>query len=215
LEEILMFKVKLRTITVFLAIGIAAASFAGCTARKTDNLAKNFDKEIVFPLEKPYTLSYWVPIYGGSGTLTSYDDMAMYKEYEKATNVHIDFIHPVIGSETEQFNVMLASGEYPDMIDGFDARYNGKSTKGYEDGIIIALNDLLKLHAPNLSNNYEKISLSLLPYVLNEQDLHLGVPLIYGGRFCARGAGPIIQRWIFLKKEDLKSLKQLTSGKLL
>lgn len=74
-----------------------------------------------------------------------------YKELEERTNVHIEWIVPASGSEREQFNLMLSSGELADLMfisptglnypDGLDA--------AIDDGYFLDLTDLLPKYAPN------------------------------------------------------------------
>jgi putative aldouronate transport system substrate-binding protein len=55
--------------------------------------------------------------------LTTYaedlNEIEFYKSLEKATGVRIEFQHPASGTSAnilEQLNILLASGDYPDMI---------------------------------------------------------------------------------------------------
>ncbi len=50
---------------------------------------------------------------------------------------------------TEQFSLMIASGEYPDCIVAFADRYTGGAERGYDDEIIIDMTDLIHTYAPN------------------------------------------------------------------
>lgn len=83
-------------------------------------------------------------------TLTSYSELLMYKEMEKRTGIEIEFIHPAQGTTgTEAFQILLSSGDYPDMIESGWSAYTGGPDQAIEDGIIIALNDYMKEYAPN------------------------------------------------------------------
>ena len=42
--------------------------------------------------------------------------MAAYQETEKKTGIHIEFQHPAVGQEKNQFNLLMSSGDYPDVI---------------------------------------------------------------------------------------------------
>jgi putative aldouronate transport system substrate-binding protein len=104
-------------------------------------------------VEDKLTLTYWVPLSGNVGaTLTTYADMTCYKEMEKLTNIHLEFQHPPTGQEAEQFNLMVASGKFPDVIEnGGWLGAPGGPAKYLRDGVILRLNELIEEHAPNLS----------------------------------------------------------------
>lgn len=101
--------------------------------------------------KKDITLSYWSAMGAASSRiLKSYNDMLFYQELEKITGVKISFQHPAVGSETEQFNLLIASGKYPDMIEYNFLNYPGGPEKALSDNVIIELNDVIDKYAPNL-----------------------------------------------------------------
>jgi putative aldouronate transport system substrate-binding protein len=105
-------------------------------------------------------LTYWVPNHAAaSGQMKTYAEMGMYKELEKATGVKVDFQHPPleVPQAQEQFNLMIATNELPDVIEaswgatsGAVIRYPGGPEKAILDKKIIKLNDLIDKYAPNL-----------------------------------------------------------------
>lgn len=99
---------------------------------------------------EPVTLTYWVPLDGNAAaTISSYSENKMYQELEKITNVKIEFLHPTLNQEKEQFNLMIASRDLPDLIEYGWIGYDGGPEKAISDGIIIRLNDLLDQYAPD------------------------------------------------------------------
>lgn len=67
--------------------------------------------------DEAITLKIWMPMDGNMGTVSSnYNDNAFFKEMEKRTGVHLEFITPATGEEQSSFNLMIASGELPDII---------------------------------------------------------------------------------------------------
>ncbi|MGL6173275.1 MAG: extracellular solute-binding protein [Cellulosilyticaceae bacterium] len=95
------------------------------------------------------SFTYWVPIHGNAATiLKNYSESKMYQELEKRTGVKVEFVHPPQGSEKEQFNIMINSGDYPDMISQPSA-YTGGNDKAIDDGVYLRLNELIEENAPN------------------------------------------------------------------
>ncbi|RAU96548.1 extracellular solute-binding protein [Paenibacillus sp. YN15] len=99
----------------------------------------------------PLTLSYWVAMSGDAArSLKSLGDSMFFQELEKRTGVHVNFQHPATGSEKEQFNLMIASGKLPDVIESDFTTYPGGPEKAITDKVIIPLNEIIEKHAPNL-----------------------------------------------------------------
>lgn len=91
-------------------------------------------------------LTYWTPLSGNvAATLKSYADITCYKEMEKVTNVKISFQHvPDNPQAQEAFNLLVASGKYPDVIEyNWLANYAGGPARAVRDGLIQRLNPYL------------------------------------------------------------------------
>ena len=84
-----------------LALG-ALCTAAGCGGDKAANGEKA-------------SIKYWVRNYANA-YVDSYSQIAAFQKLHEITGVDIEFIHPVVGQESEQFNVMIASGDYPDVV---------------------------------------------------------------------------------------------------
>ena len=65
------------------------------------------------------------------------------------TGVNLSFIHFHPDTQTEQFNLICASGEYPDVMNGVVNQYTGGADKGIEDEVFIDLNEYLEECAPH------------------------------------------------------------------
>ena len=80
-------------------------------------------------------------------------DTPMFQELEKRTNVHIDFNLPAVGNEASAYNLMIASGELPDLIKNSGAmgvqNYPDGLDAAVEDGYFLDLTDLAKEYAPH------------------------------------------------------------------
>lgn len=86
----------------------------------------------------------------------SWDEILVWKEYEKMTGIKIEW-HEVTSDLTEKRNLALASGDYPDLF--YRASVPDTELLKYGDqGIFIALNDLIDQHAPNFKEMMEENS---------------------------------------------------------
>lgn len=100
------------------------------------------------------TLDYWYPWAGSMTELADFNDSYFYKWYEELTGVHINFIVPASGSETDAFQLLFASDAMPDML-----HISGNSSQAYrngqdaaiEDGYFIDLAEYLD-YAPNFAS---------------------------------------------------------------
>ncbi len=127
-------------ISAVLALGV----FAGCGGEKQVHTGDKF--------------TYWATLHASvSQTQTSYNDLLMYQEINKATGTEVEFIHPTQGTAgNEAFQILLASGDFPDMIEyNWASGYPGGPEQAIADGVIIKLNDYLEDYAPNYYNYME------------------------------------------------------------
>jgi putative aldouronate transport system substrate-binding protein len=86
--------------------------------------------------------------------LKNYREMAVYQTIMKKFKVDLQFIHPAMGSENEQFNIMVASRQLPDIIDWHWFAYPGGPQKAIMDNVIIKLNPYMQ-YAPNLKKYFD------------------------------------------------------------
>lgn len=96
------------------------------------------------------------------------------KELEEYTNVHLNMNVIAEDSYQEKLNLLLNSGEYPEVImsGGFDG--NSDLVKyGMNEGILIPINDLIEEHGYNIKNLMKQF-----PYL--EEDMTLSDGKIYG-----------------------------------
>lgn len=83
----------------------------------------------------------------------SFDELIGFQEIQKSTGMDIEFLEPAAGDVNQQFNILLSSGSYPDIISWNLNNYPGGLQKLLDDGVAIDLSDLIDQHAPN----YKKI----------------------------------------------------------
>lgn len=130
-------KRKIKTISLLLVVIMLIGIFSACSGEKAVSVDGTF--------------TYWTSMSGtASQTLESYNDLMMYQEISKRTGINVEFIHPASGSTgSEAFQILMASGNYPDMIEYKWDSYAGGPQQAIDDGVIIAINKYMKDYAPN------------------------------------------------------------------
>jgi len=106
------------------------------------------------------TLSFMILDTLNTSLIESFAENKGFIQAEERTGVHIDFIEVNMFSYAEQLNMTIASGDYPDIMQGVHADWSGSLDSAIEQDIIIDLNDY-KEYAPNyfyLIENSETIS---------------------------------------------------------
>ena len=112
-------------------------------------------EEYVYKLplvDEPTTLTVYMQMASGSQQLMeTLNDSPTIKKLEELTGVHVEWTCPPIGDDGTFFNMLIASGDYPDVFVAADeiSRYPGKVDGAIADGIIINHNELIEKYAPN------------------------------------------------------------------
>jgi putative aldouronate transport system substrate-binding protein len=148
-----------NALVLLVLVATAALSWAGGTgegpagARPADTSLPAKPEDLTLPIVKePITLKYFIEMdFGKIGVHTdNYAKMAGYREMEKKTGIKVEFIHPAAGQANEKFNLMVSSGDLPDMMyRGWTAQPGGPQ-KMIDDKVIQPLNPLVARYAPNL-----------------------------------------------------------------
>ncbi|MDF2670558.1 MAG: transporter substrate-binding protein [Paenibacillus sp.] len=100
----------------------------------------------------PATLTNWIPIDpDAAATMKNLNETALYKELEKRTGTKVEFMNPALAAAGDQFNLLLASGDLPDVIQYYWNQVARGPDNAIKEKTIIRLNELIDSHAPNLS----------------------------------------------------------------
>jgi len=119
------------------------------TSGTTENQSTTASEE-----HKPVTITWFQALDGkAAATMKSYDEIASWKIIQEKTGVDIEWLHPPVGQEKEQFNLMIASQQLPDVIYWDWTGVAGGPARMIEDKIIIRLNEIIETKAPN----YKKV----------------------------------------------------------
>lgn len=116
-----------------------------------------------FPLEETETITAthvyapFVTQYLPTGDM---NEKMVFIEYEKMTNVHVDWTAISMMNASEQYQLLLATGDYPDLIFSYGGYVSNASYEtAVEDDILLDLTDIIPEYCPNynymLSNNNE------------------------------------------------------------
>ena len=113
-------------------------------------------------------------------TRASHNEIPVYQKAEELTGIKVKYIHPPIGQEQEQFNLMLASGNLADIIYWNWKDVPGGPQKAIDDKVIIPLNDLIKKYAPNIAKFFKARPEIGKMIVTDKGDIYC-VPFLRGG----------------------------------
>ncbi len=101
--------------------------------------------------KEPITLTIWMAVEGGQlDHYANVGESPVAKELMKRTGVNLKFIHPPAGQEKEQFNLMVATQDLPDIVMGYFDEYKGGAGQAVKDGLLIDPKELIDQYAPNL-----------------------------------------------------------------
>lgn len=100
--------------------------------------------------EEKITLTYWLDLGStGASVMSSMDENMVMQQLQELTGIDLEFLHPAVGQATEQFNLLVASRDLPDIMEYNWSGYAGGIQKAVDDKVILALNDLIDTNAPN------------------------------------------------------------------
>lgn len=128
-------KKQYRILAAALASVLAVGGLSGCKAKDEDG--------------ESVKLSWWIAN-SASPIVKDYNEIEAVKKWTEKFNVKIEFVHPSTQQETEQFNIMAASGDFKDIVTYNWNGYTGGPAKASKDGAIIILDDYLEEYMPNL-----------------------------------------------------------------
>ncbi len=149
----------------------------------------------VLPLcDETETISYWFEMSPMvAGYLNTMNDNITYQYLEELTNVHVDF--RAVSDETAQnFNLMVASGDWADIMVWGSNYYSGGAVKAVEDGVFMELTDVINEYMPNYSSLIQ--DKDIYPQVImNDGKIGEIFPIDWGTS--KPGTGPIVRKdWL-------------------
>lgn len=132
--------------------------FAGCgskneTASVSNGAEVKLNGDAIYPIECEDTLTYWFEATAvWNQKYENFAETPVGKEIARASGVKVEYIHPSQGQGSEQFQLMIASDELPDMVNSAWYSYPGGPEVAVRDEYIYSLNDIIPAYCPGLEN---------------------------------------------------------------
>ncbi len=190
-----------RIITLLLVAAFSLSFLAGC--KHSDNNGQHSTADEKAERQLPAsptageTLTYWAELNGNAASVKPrFQDVPFFQEWQKRTGVNLRFIQPPANQAKQALNVMLASGELPDIIEYEWATFPGGPEKAIKDGYILRLNDLIDKYAPNLKR-YLSEHPDIDKQIKTADGSYYVFPFIQGDARLRTYQGPIIRKdWL-------------------
>lgn len=156
---------KKRILSAALALTMGIGLFSGCVSVDTGDSGSGSASETLekvttsdqYPIETDVELTWWVGLNANvAATAGSMNETEFARLLQEKTGVKVKFIHPTAGQESEQFNLLIASGELPDIIETNWSRDAGGPEKAIKDKVILPLNDYIDKVSPNFKKFLEE-----------------------------------------------------------
>jgi putative aldouronate transport system substrate-binding protein len=141
----------------------------------------------------PAKISYYSQLGNAAQVMKSFSEHPGWREVQKRLNIEIDFRSPAAGNETEQFNLMVASRDFTDIIVYGWLNVPGGPAGYIRDDVIIPLNDVIDKWAPDLKNTFKKFPIAKREATLDDGTLYV-FPQLYSNASLASWYGPIFRR---------------------
>jgi len=142
-----------KTLSLLVAVIIALTCFSACGNKEASSegvgspVKLNGDK--IYPVECEDTLTFWF-----SGTAVwnqdfeNFGETPLGKEIAKKTGIKIEYIHPSMGQGNEQFQILLASDDLPDIVNNKWYSFAGGPDEAINQEYIYELSDIIDKYCP-------------------------------------------------------------------
>ncbi|QUI24464.1 extracellular solute-binding protein [Vallitalea pronyensis] len=117
----------------------------GAGESEDDGTDESVDGKITFPLKEQITLTAFVHT---RPMVDDYDNNAFTRKIEEMTNINLEFIVASANEATERLNLLLSTGDYPDLICVTHLTAEQQGAHGAQ-GSLIPLNDLIEKYGEN------------------------------------------------------------------
>ena len=141
---------KRKLILTGIIAALCTSMLAGCGKNNAKSTTADMPTgEITYPIETDQTIKYWVRLASALGSsVKNYAETPFAKKLMENTGIKIEYLHPAQGQETEVLNLLIASGDLPDIIESDWLSRN--PDQAIEKRTILELNSLIENYSPNL-----------------------------------------------------------------
>ncbi len=142
-------KERMRIISILLILVITASVLFSCSAgevsRKESGRESGSKRDSMLPLtDEPVTLTVFAGLDSNlEGIIKDYNDNTFFQELEKRTGVHLEFVIPEIGAESDAYYSMIASDNFTDIISHNNYAYPEGLDAAIDDGYYLELTPYL------------------------------------------------------------------------
>lgn len=150
-----------------------------------DPFAAMAEEYISYPLSGDNTISMWYYIPRYVEFVDSNYNFNALPAAEAATGVKLEFVEVGDTSAAEQFNLMVASGDMPDLIPASEY-YTSGLTMAYEEDIILDINDYAQEYMPNYTAVFDTLSEKTQSEALSD-GMMLAFRIIADGSYSGNG----------------------------
>lgn len=175
-----------RLVAVFMAFALTL-SLAGC-GKKGANVGTG-------EMPKSLRIFSYVSNNTAKAGKTSRGDVLQYKIAEERTGCKIDWMNVDEAAVKEQFNLMIASGDYPDLVNFTWGSVAGGASSFVDDGFIVPISDYLD-YMPNFKKFIDE-NPEIMSQFKDEQGRICYAPCIRADEELRVYVGPIIREdWL-------------------
>lgn len=136
-------KMNKKFIAAFLSVALVMTSMVGCGSKAEPGTDQKSSGGKV---------TYWMDLNSNvSANYTSMGETPFGKALSEQTGITVEYQHPPVGQINEQFSLLLADGDLPDIMEYSWINYPGGPQKAIDDGYILALNDVFEKYCPNIT----------------------------------------------------------------
>ncbi|GIP40426.1 ABC transporter substrate-binding protein [Paenibacillus sp. J31TS4] len=140
-----------------------------------------------------------VKAFAGRFLADNWNNLMLWKEYEKMTNIQVDWETVQKDVLPEKRNLLLASGDYPDLLYGA-AIPRSDILKYGQEGVFLPLNDLIDEYAPNFKKMMDQYPVIRKGITMADGNIY-SFPTIYDPEFKS-----VLTSTMWMKKEWLDKL---------
>ncbi|MFC3788196.1 extracellular solute-binding protein [Paenibacillus sp. GCM10012307] len=131
--------------------GLLSNQFGDNRSAEQENNKIAQNESAISTEESQPVLTYWAELNGNAARIKpTFQGVPFFQEWQKRTGVSLKFIQPPANQAREALNVLLASGELPDMLEYEWINFPGGPEKAIKEGHILRLNEAIDQYAPNL-----------------------------------------------------------------